>query len=42
MLEHVKDEIIIEAYHKSIELDLDKDFILILKNELIKRGIFVD
>ncbi|NEU29279.1 sporulation histidine kinase inhibitor Sda [bacterium LRH843] len=42
MLKHLDDEIILESYYKSIELNLDIDFVLILRDELTKRGISVE
>ncbi|WP_088104908.1 sporulation histidine kinase inhibitor Sda [Halalkalibacter urbisdiaboli] len=37
MLKYLDDQTILDAYKKSIELNLDKDFILILKKEVESR-----
>jgi len=35
----ITDQLLIESYFKAIELDLDKDFILVLEEELKRRGL---
>ncbi|MDC3415947.1 sporulation histidine kinase inhibitor Sda [Aquibacillus salsiterrae] len=39
--EDLKDEMLVDSYLKSLEMELDTDFILMLKNELDKRGIII-
>lgn len=39
MLKELSDDIIIESYYRAVNLNLESDFILILKQELKKRGI---
>ncbi|PES93501.1 sporulation histidine kinase inhibitor Sda [Priestia megaterium] len=38
-MKKITDQLLIESYFKAIELDLDKDFILILEEELKRRGL---
>ncbi|MEH7590871.1 sporulation histidine kinase inhibitor Sda [Priestia megaterium] len=38
-MKKITDQLLIESYFKAIELDLDKDFILVLEEELKKRGL---
>ncbi|PGO54310.1 sporulation histidine kinase inhibitor Sda [Priestia megaterium] len=38
-MKKITDQLLIESYFKSIELDLDKDFILVLEEELKRRGL---
>ncbi|MFC0473389.1 sporulation histidine kinase inhibitor Sda [Halalkalibacter kiskunsagensis] len=40
MLKRLDDQLIIEAYQKSLTLNLDLEFIALLKDELVERGIF--
>ncbi|TWI55888.1 sporulation inhibitor A [Halalkalibacter nanhaiisediminis] len=42
MLGCLDDEAVLEAYYRSIELNLDEDFIFILKQELDQRNIHID
>jgi len=42
MLQKIDDEILITSYYKSIELELDNDFILLLQEELERREIFFE
>ncbi len=42
MLDLLDDQAVLEAYRKSIELNLDLDFIFILKHELDERGILIE
>jgi hypothetical protein len=39
-MKNLSDEHLIEAYEKALELHLDDSFIEILREELIKRGIY--
>lgn len=39
MLEKLSNDYLLEAYKKATELNLDKDFILLLEKELLKREI---
>ena len=39
MLKQLEDQTILESYHEAMELGLEKDFILILKEELETRNI---
>ncbi|WP_088105184.1 sporulation histidine kinase inhibitor Sda [Halalkalibacter urbisdiaboli] len=39
MLSYINDEILVTAYYKAIELNLDHDLILLLKEELNSRNI---
>ncbi len=41
LIENIENDVLLEAYHKAIEKQLDDDFILILKSELIRRGFDV-
>ncbi|MDN3233356.1 sporulation histidine kinase inhibitor Sda [Priestia megaterium] len=38
-MKKIIDQLLIESYFKAIELDLDKDFILVLEEELKRRGL---
>ncbi|WP_082406752.1 sporulation histidine kinase inhibitor Sda [Bacillus sp. JCM 19041] len=38
-LEQLSDELILEAYYDAIRLKLQADFILILKQEILRRNI---
>ncbi|MFE4029841.1 sporulation histidine kinase inhibitor Sda [Priestia sp. YIM B13551] len=38
-MKKITDQLLIESYFKAIELDLDKDFILVLEEELKRRGL---
>jgi hypothetical protein len=38
VLNYVDDEILIDAYNKAINYDMNEDFIKILEEELSKRG----
>nr|WP_319017915.1 sporulation histidine kinase inhibitor Sda [Priestia megaterium] len=38
-MENLNDQTLLESYFKAIELKLDKDFILILEEELKRRGL---
>jgi len=38
-MKKITDQLLIESYFKEIELDLDKDFILVLEEELKRRGL---
>ena len=38
-MKHLSDDKLIQAYKEAIELNLDKDFITLLKKELIKRDL---
>ncbi|WP_431308951.1 sporulation histidine kinase inhibitor Sda [Halalkalibacter lacteus] len=40
ILKRLDDHLILEAYHQSIELNLDLEFIGLLKDEIVERGIF--
>ncbi|MCM3712751.1 sporulation histidine kinase inhibitor Sda [Halalkalibacter oceani] len=40
MLRHLDNETIIEAYFRAIELNVNEDFLLLLKKELIRRDLF--
>ncbi|WP_084138568.1 sporulation histidine kinase inhibitor Sda [Halalkalibacter okhensis] len=42
MLTLLEDQIILEAYKQSVSLQLDEEFISLLKDELIKRGLLKD
>lgn len=39
--EDLSDELLVDSYLRSIELKLDEDFILLLKDELVGRGIII-
>ncbi|MCL7747108.1 sporulation histidine kinase inhibitor Sda [Halalkalibacter alkaliphilus] len=39
MLTKLEDKIILEAYQQSVELQLDVEFISLLKDELVRRGL---
>ncbi|WP_227935058.1 sporulation histidine kinase inhibitor Sda [Alkalihalobacillus deserti] len=39
MLHHLDDHIILESYRQSIELQLDEEFIILLKSEIVQRGL---
>lgn len=38
-MKKITEQLLIESYFKAIELDLDKDFILVLEEELKRRGL---
>ncbi|MBM7554690.1 sporulation histidine kinase inhibitor Sda [Thalassobacillus pellis] len=38
-MEHLTDVLLIESYHKAIELNLSKEFIQLIEEELHKRSI---
>lgn len=38
-VENLSNDLIIEAYHKAIELKLDDDFQVMLKKELMRRNL---
>ena len=38
-MKKITDQLLIESYFKAIELNLDKDFILVLEEELKRRGL---
>ncbi|WP_246050170.1 sporulation histidine kinase inhibitor Sda [Aquibacillus sediminis] len=38
-LEYLSNEMLIEAYHKAIDLNLESDFVMLLVHEMKKRGI---
>lgn len=38
-MEHLSDELLIESYHKACELNLSKDFIQLIKDEIIRRSL---
>jgi developmental checkpoint coupling sporulation initiation to replication initiation len=38
-MKKITDQLLIKSYFKAIELDLDKDFILVLEEELKRRGL---
>ncbi|MFJ7684293.1 sporulation histidine kinase inhibitor Sda [Peribacillus butanolivorans] len=38
-MKKLNDQLLIESYLKAIELDLDKNFILVLEEELKRRGL---
>jgi developmental checkpoint coupling sporulation initiation to replication initiation len=40
MLRRLDDHFIVEAYLKAVELNLDHEFIELLKDELVERGLF--
>jgi hypothetical protein len=42
MLTKLEDKIILEAYQQSVELQLDVEFISLLKDELLRRGLLDD
>ncbi|MDT8859857.1 sporulation histidine kinase inhibitor Sda [Alkalihalobacillus sp. MEB130] len=39
MLSRLDDHFILEAYEQSVELNLDLEFISLLKEELVRRGL---
>ncbi|MFC0558200.1 sporulation histidine kinase inhibitor Sda [Halalkalibacter alkalisediminis] len=39
MLHLLDDQFILDSYQQSIALQLDEEFILLLKNEIVQRGI---
>ncbi|WP_082676400.1 sporulation histidine kinase inhibitor Sda [Shouchella shacheensis] len=39
MLEPLPNRLLLEAYQKSLELELEPDFLLVLKQEMDKRGL---
>lgn len=38
-MKKITDQLLIESYFKATELDLDKNFILVLEEELKRRGL---
>ncbi|WP_078390917.1 sporulation histidine kinase inhibitor Sda [Shouchella patagoniensis] len=38
-MENLSDELLIETYHKAVELELNKDFIDIIHAELLRRSL---
>ncbi|WP_332633905.1 sporulation histidine kinase inhibitor Sda [Halalkalibacter flavus] len=42
MLTRLEDKIILEAYQQSVKLQLDVEFISLLKDELLRRGLLDD
>nr|WP_148296791.1 sporulation histidine kinase inhibitor Sda [Halalkalibacter akibai] len=40
MLHLFDDTFILETYYRSIELNLEEEFIFLLQNELLSRGFF--
>ncbi|WP_371069246.1 sporulation histidine kinase inhibitor Sda [Sediminibacillus sp. JSM 1682029] len=41
MFDSLSDDILMDAYLKALELDLEKDFISLLEKALLYRGLFV-
>ncbi|WP_110943260.1 sporulation histidine kinase inhibitor Sda [Virgibacillus senegalensis] len=41
MFDSLSDDILVDAYLKAIELDLEKDFIHLLENALACRGLCI-
>ncbi|MCA1009754.1 sporulation histidine kinase inhibitor Sda [Halobacillus halophilus] len=41
-IKQLSDSLLIQSYHKAIELNLSEDFILQMKEELIARSINMD
>ncbi|MFA1821007.1 sporulation histidine kinase inhibitor Sda [Virgibacillus oceani] len=40
-MERLSDELLIETYNKAKELKLHNEFIILLRNELIRRSLFI-
>ncbi|ALA51200.1 sporulation histidine kinase inhibitor Sda [Shouchella clausii] len=38
-MENLSDELLIETYHKAIELELNQDFIDLIHDELLRRSL---
>ncbi|MDQ0859088.1 sporulation histidine kinase inhibitor Sda [Bacillus sp. V2I10] len=38
-MKNLADEILLDVYRKAVELNLDKDFICIIKKEVKRRGL---
>ncbi|WP_082407137.1 sporulation histidine kinase inhibitor Sda [Bacillus sp. JCM 19041] len=41
MLSELKDDLLIEACNKAIQINLEADFIELLKQEIERRGMFI-
>lgn len=41
MLKELSDDVILDSYYKAIDLKLEEDFILILEEEIVERGLTV-
>lgn len=40
-MDHLSDELLLEAYYKAIQLNLNADFISLIKDEIVKRNLLI-
>ncbi|WP_240374528.1 sporulation histidine kinase inhibitor Sda [Bacillus piscicola] len=40
-MQHISNQVLVEAYKQAVELDLERDFIELLRSEMKQRGLLI-